>query len=365
MNSDYVIHLPTHLPERRDYPHVPLADVRVPGDLPPYLFMGRLDENSFTIGAAGWSALWQRDTDTWFRLDYDAGSGAIEARETWLGVEGFYSHLSSPDWKILAQMRFIAPVKSWEDHAEQLLQARWNLKYLKAEEGDWIMAGLPDGLIKTLLLPLPVASLPALVDVLAGFRSVPNMDFPVGGFVQPTISSVNYIEGKNPAWSQIPENLFVQTFLATGLPPISLPVREESKDGSAAWTVRRMVCMAYLGVPLAGMVPLLERLEAQGLIAGGLMQSREEAPDISSVEFSGCIVQAGKEFQFESIAWAPSDRRRRVFWKMPVDLMNTFTEHATHRDDAPGIARTQATTLVAQSRQWREKLRAGPGSEDA
>ncbi len=365
MNTDTLIHLPTHLPVRREYPRVPLTDVKAPIDLPPYLFMGPLDEDCFTSNAAGWSATWRRNADTWLRLDYDALSHAIEARETWHGVEGFFSHLGRPDLKILTQMRFTTPVKAWEEHAEQLLQSRWNLKYLKAEDGDLILAGLPDGLMKTLLLPLPVASLPVLVDALAGFRSDPDMDFPVSGFVQPTFSAVNYIEGKNPPWSEVPEDLFFQTFLATGFPPVSLPVREASKDGSAAWTVRRIVCMADLGVPFAGMIPLLERLEARGLLASGPMYSSEEAPDIGSVEFSGCIVQAGKEFQAESIAWAPPDRKRRVFWKMPEGLLETFTAHAAHRDDAPGIARTQATGLVAQSRQWMEELLAGPAPGDS
>ena len=132
MNAEYIIHLPSHLPTRRAYPHVSLPDVKAPIDLPPYLFMGCLDEDSFTIAATGWSAVWKRDNDTWFRLDYNAASGAIEARETWLGVEGFFSHLGKPDWKVLAQMRFITPVKAWEEHAEDILQARWNLKYMKA-----------------------------------------------------------------------------------------------------------------------------------------------------------------------------------------------------------------------------------------
>jgi hypothetical protein len=352
MNADYIIHLPSHLPARREYPHVPLTDVKSPIDLPPYLFMGRLDEDSFTITAAGWSAAWQRDAGTWFRLDYNAKSGAIEARENWLGVEGFFSHLGKPDWRVLAQMRYITPVKAWEERAEEILQARWNLKYLKAEDGDWIMAGLPDGLMKTLLLPLPVSSLPVLIEVLAGFRSDPTMDFPVSGYVCPVMGAINYIEGRNPPWAEEPNELWMKTFQATEFPPLDVPVREQGSDGTAAWTVRRYACMAFLGVPFVGLIPLLERLEEHGLIGAGPMHSVVTGPNITSVEFSGCILQVGKEFQFESVAWNSPDRQRRVFWKMPDDLMETFTAHAAHRDDDPEIARDQASQLVRQSREW-------------
>ena len=56
MNPEYVIHLPTHLPLRRKHSYVPLTSVKTAVDLPPYLFMGPLDEASFTSGVAGWSA---------------------------------------------------------------------------------------------------------------------------------------------------------------------------------------------------------------------------------------------------------------------------------------------------------------------
>lgn len=67
MTNDYIVHLPTHTPQRRAYTYIPLDQVKVPHDLPPYLFMGRLDESSFTHGSQGWSATWKRNDDTWFR----------------------------------------------------------------------------------------------------------------------------------------------------------------------------------------------------------------------------------------------------------------------------------------------------------
>ena len=328
MNKEFTLHLPTHLPLCREHPRKPLDAIVSLSDLPPYLFMGRLDEASFRSDSSGWSATWCRDATTWFRIDYDAKDGVVHAREQWLGCEGLYSCMHHNELGRLAQMRFMSPVQSWENRAEQILQARWNLKYLKAEEGDWMMAGIPDGFMKTLMLPLPADALPFLVNTFARFRDDPAMDFPVSGYVLPVMGTVNYVEGKNPPWACDPGDLYLRTFLASGFPPLAEPVRECTNDGSAAWTVRRLNCMAFIGVPFAGMIPFLEKLEQGGLLAAGPMQSSDENPGVSSVEFSGCILPVGKEFSLQSLAWWPEDRKRRVFWSMPEDHMQLYKEHA-------------------------------------
>lgn len=356
MNKEFTLHLPTHLPQRRDHPRKPLDAIATVADLPPYLFMGPLEESSCRIDASGWSATWRRDADTWFRIDFDAKDGCIHARDEWLGHEGFYSCMHHNELGRLAQMRFISPVQAWENKAEEVIESRWNLKYLKAEEGDVILAGLPDGLMKTLMLPLPADALPALVDTFAGFRDDPAMDFPVSGYVLPIMGTVNYVEGKNPDWSREPADLFMRTFLASGFPPAAEPVREVAGDGSAAWTVRRIACMAFIGIPFAGMLPFLENLEQAGLLAGGPMRSDEEDPGMGSVEFSGCVVPAGKEFSLESVAWWSGDRNRRVFWSMPEDHLDLYQEHAAHRDDGPKEARQVAVEIAGKSREWLDEV---------
>ena len=204
MNGGFIIHLPTHAPRRRACTYIPLDQVREPHDLPPYLFMGRLDESTFTTGTKGWSATWRRTDDTWFRIDFDAADRRVDARDSWLARDGFYTCMHHTDLRALAQMRFMSPVAAWENQAEETLEARWNLKYLKAEDGDWLMAGLPDGLMKTLMLPIPVEALPRLVDTFIGFRDAPGMDFPVSGYVVPVMGAVNYLEGPNPDWAMDP-----------------------------------------------------------------------------------------------------------------------------------------------------------------
>lgn len=352
MSDDYTIHLPPFVPIRRPDWQISLDDVRSAADLPPYLFLGQLDASSFDSSKAGWSATWRRDESTWFRLHFDAKSGTIEARDAWLGLDGCITDLGTPDLSLLTKMRFMWPVESWEEKAEEELQTRWNLKYVQAKKGDTLVAGLPDGLMKTLLLPVPVELLPILVETFIGFREDATMDFPVNGYVTPAMGAVNYVEGKNPEWAQDPEELFLRTLVATGLPPADLPVREVAESGSAAWTVRRIACMSFLAVPFAGLIPLLGRLEAAGLVSVGPMASGDGQPGLDSVEFSGCVVQAGKEFETETIAWFSPDGKRRVFWKMPQDHIEVFQEQAAHRDDDLEVPRRAAAEIVARSKEW-------------
>lgn len=253
-------------------------------------------------------------------------------------------------------MRFMTPVPAWENQAEDTLQARWNLKYLKAEEGDWIMAGLPDGLMKTLMLPVPVHSLPRLVETFIDFRDDLAMDFPISGYVIPMMSAVNYIEGRNPAWTMDQSDLYLRTFMETGFPPTAMPVREQGNDGSAAWTIRRIAPMAFIGMPFVGLIPCLERLEQAGLIASGPMCSNDDSLGVDSVEFSACVVQVGKEIEAESMAWVAPDHHRRVFWLMPDDHMKIFGAHASHRDDDPKVARKAAQHVVSSAQVWKRDL---------
>lgn len=356
MINNYIIHLPTHTPKRRPYAHISLDQIQSSHDLPPYLFMGSLDESSFTHGSHGWSAMWKRDDDTWFCIEYDAADKCVHARDAWLGRDGFYTCAHQPDLSALSQMRFMTPVQAWEDQAEEMLQAQWNLKYMKAEDGDWIMAGLPDGLMKTLILPVTVDALPRLIETFIAFREDPEMDFPISGYVVPIMSSVNYIEGHNPVWAENPGDLYMRTFKQTGFPPVDMPVREQGRDGSAAWTIRRIVAVAVIGMPFVGLIPCLERLERTGLIAAGPMCSSDTDPGPDSVEFSACVVPMGKEISSASMAWAARDRHRRVFWKMPDEHMTIIEAHASHRDDDPELSRMAAQHVVSSAQEWKREV---------
>lgn len=351
MSNEFILHLPTHLPVRRDYPHVAMDAVMSIADLPPYLFMGPIDESTFRIDSTGWTVTWRSNEETWFRIEYDAKAGFIHAHDQWLGCTGVHSCIQHNELDKLAKMLFMAPVRAWEEKAKEVFQSRWNLEYIKAEEGDWMVAGIPDGLMKMLMLPLSVDALPVLFDTVANFRDDPVMDFPVSGYVLPVMGTVNYVEGKNPDWTRDPGDLFIRTLLATGFSPLAEPVREVANDGTAAWTIRRLACMAFIGVPFAGMITLLEKLEQAGLLAVRPMKPDEEYPGMGSIEFSGCVLPFAKAFSLKSVDWWPEDRKRRIFWLLPEDHMKIFAEHASHRDDAPDEGRRVADEIAAKSRE--------------
>jgi hypothetical protein len=351
--SDHgTIHLPAHSPCRRPDPHIAVEAVKAPDDLPPYLFMGHLDASTFALDPRGWSATWGQGSRDGFRLDYDRESGILKAEGQWLGVHSRLFPQGRTPLTELAQLRCLCPIDAWEEKARSTLPARWNLMYLAAGKGDPVIAGVPEGPLKTLLLPIAVDFLPQLVECFARFGDDPRMDFPVNGFITPVRGAVNYVEGRNPDWSQDAGELFMRTFFATGFPPSDTPVREQGSDGSAAWTIRRIAYLAFINVPLAGLVTLLEQLERAGLLSKGPVRSVSQQPGLDSVEFSGCIVPFGKEFEAESIDWMSPDRARRVHWRMPEDYVEVFRSRQAYRTDEPAVARRAAAEVVTKSREW-------------
>jgi hypothetical protein len=82
------------------------------------------------------------------------------------------------------------------------------------------------------------------------------------------------------------------------------------------------------------------------------MRSVSRQPGLDSVEFSGCIVPFGKEFEAESIDWLSPDRARRVHWRMPPDYVEVFQSRQAYRTDEPAVARRVAAEVVTKSREW-------------
>jgi hypothetical protein len=323
------IYLSRHIPIRREYPEVPLGNVRAPTDLPPYLFLGPLDESGFISSENGWNATWKRDEATWFHIDYDRKADGLTCRDCWKGLDGHFSGMHGGDLKKLARIHFLAPFSEWEDLAAKTFQERWNINYCKPEKTDVIIAGMPDGLMKTLILPVQANWLPVLRQTFAGFLNDAQIDFPVGGFVTLLDGGVWYSEQGNPHWVRSPEELLKRTADATGLPPVGQPERECANDGNAGRKVRRSCFAAFIHVPFAGLGTLLNRLGEAGLLSAGPMNSNPIHPGADSVEFSGCVLPASKEVQLKGIAWSAKDGRRRVFWNMPKNYLELLQGHPT------------------------------------
>jgi hypothetical protein len=328
MFEENTIVLPKFLPTRRSWSGKLPEHIGRASDLPPYLFLGELDETSIRDDKTSWQAIWQRDAETWHRLEYDKHQHMLKSYWCWQGSSGGFSLMHSLDWRMLTQLKFSAHIDTWEEAALEIIEGEWNVRYIKHEEGIPLMAGMPDGLMKTFCLPVSAHQLGDLVTAFESLGDNTGIDFPVTGFVRFVYSSVHYVEGKNPDWATDAQAISDLTIVSTGLPILTDIERKVAADGSAAWTVWRLIYMAFIHVPFAGVLPLIQHLANFGLIAKGPMSSEPEGPNIGSIELAGAILPAGLEFQTKSIHWGDKQRSRQVYYLMPENLMASMMEMA-------------------------------------
>jgi hypothetical protein len=164
----------------------------------------------------------------------------------------------------------------------------------------------------------------------------PRLTAPVAGRLELRFGTINYVVGRSPAWTQNPQALFAATFEAGGLLPSGLPQLEHGKDGSSAWTVRRLVYLASIGVPFAGVESVVERLAGRGLV-------RRCDPDTnhaSDIEFDAFVGPCAIELQGRSVAWMDAQATRRVFY-----LRNSDEELAKG-----GLGRMMEATVQTEAR---------------
>ena len=148
----------------------------------------------------------------------------------------------------------------------QRLEAAYGLKYFAQRADEVGFTGIPDGGFKTICVPVPVGRLADLYRCFEEMRDDPRLMTPVSARLELRFGTINYVVGKSPAWTQDPSRLFAATFDAGDLLPLGWPQLEHGKDGSSAWTVRRLVYLASIGVPFAGVEFVVERLAERGLI---------------------------------------------------------------------------------------------------
>jgi len=139
---------------------------------------------------------------------------------------------------------------------------------------------------------------------------------PLSARLELRFGTVSYVVGKSPAWTQDPSRLFAGTFDGGDLLPLGWPQLEHGKDGTSAWTVRRWVYLASIGVPFAGVEFVVERLAERGLI-------KRHSPDIDrasefdvAIEFDGFVAACALEMQGRSVAWMDASATRRVFYQL-------------------------------------------------
>ena len=291
------------------------AAVRKPTDLPPYLILGNLDENTFRLTSSGWSARWQGlEDNTYFDATFKADHTRYEFHQVWQGIDGgcgFCSSEASPE-EAVVRFPFLKLSPSWESALKTELERKYHLSFVERPEEMVTPFCSPDGFFFTIAFPAAVCEVRQIQRLLKDIVAKSPLGYPVSMAARRVVQVVNYPEGKAPVWTREPMTVFNQSLLETGLMPWSLPVRETANDGSAAWTLRREVYFVFINLPFAGLTDLL------GRISGKSGHIRTTSAQPLRFEWWPILMHAGFEVQAESIALFDRARTTRSFLKFAL-----------------------------------------------
>jgi hypothetical protein len=350
-----VIGLPRCLPIRPAYRKTPLGEVLAPDELPPYLLLGTLDRSTFQCSETGWSARWVGDVpETYVEATFDRGEPRLDLHQVWRGIDGGYSTTTADDFGHAIQSLYLPFPGTWDTAMAKRLEASYRLKYAAQRADEIGFTGIPDGGFKTICVPVPVRQLAELHQCFEDMSCDPRLKAPASGRLELRFGTINYVVGKSPAWTRDPARLFAATFDACGLMPLGLPQLEEGKDGSSAWTVRRLIYLASIGVSFAGAEFVVERLAERGL----LRRRSSDADHASEIEFDAFVAACAIELQGRSAAWMDAQGTRRVFYQLNSEeelakdgLERMMTAEAQTEDEARALIK-QAETVSVLQRNW-------------
>ena len=350
-----IIGLPRCMPSRPAYRRTPLTEVLVPEELPPYLLLGALDCSTFQSSEAGWSARWVGEApETYVDAKYDRDARQLDLRQVWRGIDGGYSNTTADDFGHAIQLLYLRFPASWDSAMAERLEAAYRLKYAAQQADEVGFTGIPDGGFKTICVPVPARQLAELHRCFEDMSGDPRLKAPASGRLELRFGAINYVVGKSPAWTQDPGRLFATTFDACGFMPLGLPTLEHGKDGSSAWTVRRLIYLASIGVPFAGVEFVVERLAERGLIGRCLA----DAGPASDIEFDAFVAACAVELQGRSAAWMDAQGTRRVFYQLNSDEkfakcgVERMAEASAQSDEEAQELIRQAVLVSVRQRRW-------------
>lgn len=308
-----IIGLPSCHPWRPDYRRTPLAEVCVPEELPPYLLLGRLDRASFRSAEVEWSARWGgAEPGTHVEAKYERATRRLQLSQTWRGIDGGHSFVRTDDFGGAVQMLYMPFPEAWDHAIAPRLESVYRLKYVPQQRDHQSFTGIPDGGFKTLCVPVPVAQLATLRECFGRLGSDSGLTVPVGGRLELCLSAVNHVTGRGPKWTEDPDRLFAASFEANGLLPIERPQLEHAGNGTSAWTVRRLVYLAFIQAPFAGVEFLVERLAEHGLVRRRTTEGQLEP----GVELDAFVAPSAIDLQGRTVAWMDMQGARRVFYQL-------------------------------------------------
>jgi hypothetical protein len=354
-----VIGLPSCHPERPECRKVPLAEVCVPEELPPYLLLGHLDRASFRSTEAEWSARWVgAEPYTSVEAKYDRAARQLQLGQVWRGTDGGRTFVPTDDLARGVQMLYLPFPPAWDHALAPRLESAYRLKYVPQLPDQPSFTGIPDGAFKTICVPVPVARLATMHECFAKLGSDPELTVPAGARLELRFSAVNHVTGRGPAWTEDPDRLFAASFDANGLLPVGMPVLERAGNGTSAWTVRRLVYLAFIQVPFAGVEFLVERLAEHGLVRRRTAGEEREP----GVEFDALVGPCAIDLQGGTVAWMDAQGARRVFYQLAsaeelaAGGVERMSEAWAQTDEEARELIRQAVLVSVRQRNWLERF---------
>lgn len=198
------------------------AAVRTPGDLPPYLILGNLDEDTFRVSSSGWSARWQgSEQETYFEANFIADQTRYEFHQIWRGIDGGYGFCSSEASPEEAVVRcpFLKLPPAWESALKTELEGKYHLSFIERPEKIVTPFCSPDGFFFTIAFPVAVHDIRRFQSLIQEIAARSALSYPVSVAAKRVLQVVNYPEGKAPAWTTDPFTVFKRSLVETGLIP--------------------------------------------------------------------------------------------------------------------------------------------------
>ena len=301
-----------------------LSEVACAQDLPSRLLFGDLIDDSFTGGQGDWSVRYGDGHGNSVTLSVQGKQ--FTAEPVFLGSSGL-SVGPADRPQAFAQLLSFGGAQ-WDRALKAHVEGRYPVVVADSDQDVPTVLYLPDGWLRTLLLPVAPEALPALLEWHRALRG--DLDIAAGilGEVRLAGNVLNYVEGRCDALGVGGEGpVIVRSLTTMNTPLVQQVVREEASDGSAAWTLRRrayvFLCTAFLrDVPV-----LLAKLAAAGLL--------RDDPD-----FTAAIVPAEQVVQASHLTWWSPDRSCRSTWFGLEGAPATLLAEPAAGDDATidGIA---------------------------
>ena len=301
----------TILPEYIVFPHIKRErggsdilpkDVEGVDDLPKRFYLGSIDCSTFEITKDGWHVQYRDADGSYDHVEYKDG-GSLFVKENWQGqFERFFTSPASHGFAFSSQVTSTDFPGPWEEHAQKVLEGRYNLKYFPTQKNQPLSCAFPDGYNKSILVPIPIDMLDKVESCLQAIDKDIDVQTYVTATVKLVTSTVNYIIGRNDDVMTSPYDLMDKTLYELGLPATAIPEVQHAQDSSAL-TVQRLHYLLDISVFFRDLIRVVEYLNRFGLLGDKNdthQNTYPDAPEYSAILLNSLAVPFSKDiFYFD------------------------------------------------------------------